>query len=537
LIHTEDPPTATSAEPSNHSHDRSADDLHAMHDASHPRGAAAGHMSGGTPGTTHSRSMAAFPPSANGSSEPFHSASSDQSSVTRSESRATVSIRWVVPKVVSLGADVACQLVVENHAGQPAHSVVVEVQLPPLTETTGQCRPQPHRDGDVLTWDLDTLEAGGTRVIDVGLRCKQRGRLAPAAAVTFSQATAAELEIVEPRIEIALDGPEQVVIDQPAVFSLAITNSGTGAVPNVAIDLTHSAGLTHGGGEELHYLIGTVGPGETRNIQFPLTGADEGSFEIACTAGTGGMQVATAHKPVAVVRPRLEVALEGPRLRYVDRKAAYHITVRNPGPAPVNNVQIVESVPEGFQFAECTTGGSYDSATRQVAWFVGRLEPQQDATVAVQLTATETGEHRLGTVVRADAGVVGNAETTTAVEGVASVVLDVTDDDDPVEVEGQTAYRIEVTNRGSRAARQVQVAAEVPDEMEVVRLEGPATGTTQGRQVVFPAIAELEPGASATYRVWVTCRSAGQARFRAYFRSEENTSPVLEEEPTRIYAD
>ncbi len=73
--------------------------------------------------------------------------------------------------------------------------------------------------------------------------------------------------------------------------------------------------------------------------------------------------------------------------------------------------------------------------------------------------------------------------------------------------------------------------------MEIVEINGPSTGTIRGRQLVFPAADVLEAGRSLSYDVRVKCRQAGEARFRAFFRSEDAPTPVLEEEATRIYAD
>ena len=66
---------------------------------------------------------------------------------------------------------------------------------------------------------------------------------------------------------------------------------------------------------------------------------------------------------------------------------------------------------------------------------------------------------------------------------------------------------------------------------------GPAEGVIKGRQVVFRAVGTLGPGGTATYELHVKCHKAGQVQFRAFFRSQDNPTPVLEEETTRIYAE
>jgi len=139
--------------------------------------------------------------------------------------------------------------------------------------------------------------------------------------------------------------------------------------------------------------------------------------------------------------------------------------------------------------------------------------------------------------VKADSGVNAVAHTTTRVEGVSSVVLEIVDRDDPIEVAGETLYEIRVTNQGTKPASGVQVAASLPKEIEALEIDGPSEGVIDGEKIVFEPLAELAAGATETYRVHVKCHGEGNVRFRAFFRTEESANPVLEEELTHIYAD
>ena len=124
---------------------------------------------------------------------------------------------------------------------------------------------------------------------------------------------------------------------------------------------------------------------------------------------------------------------------------------------------------------------------------------------------------------KADFGVIGEAETTTRVKGAPHVTIDVTEDDDPVEVDGETIYRIRLSNQGSTPARRVQFAGEVPREMEILDINGPDPGMIKGRQLVFPAGRRPWSPARAPRTTYTSSASkAGQVRFKAYFRSEDS---------------
>src|SRR5690606_2403477 len=128
-----------------------------------------------------------------------------------------------------------------------------------------------------------------------------------------------------------------------------------------------------------------------------------------------------------------------------------------------NNVRVVHSIPAGFQLIRADKGGTFEPATSEVVWYVGRLEPGQNADFALELKAISLGEfeHRVSATSEGGAG----AETTmaTTVDGTASLVVEVLDLDDPVEVGSETAYEVRVRNEGTKSASNVAIECHVPE--------------------------------------------------------------------------
>lgn len=452
------------------------------------------------------------------------------------EQRGGVTLQWMVPSAVSVDQEATCQLTVRNVSDAVARGVVVDVQLPAGVEF-GFAEPKATANGRRLAWQFGDMPPGSTQTAQITFTPREQGDVTPQAAVTFTRHVAATIQIVQPQLELNIEGPRESIVGQPTPYQFRVTNKGTGAAVGVSIDVAPDEGLEIANGSQEHYAIGTLSPGESRHVQLMVSGERPGDCTLHGQANIDKRPMDKASCSVRITQPALTVAMEGPKLRFVDRRAAYTITVQNPGPAPIDNVQLMEKVPDGFRFVEASSGGNYDRNVRQVAWFVGRLEANETATVGVQLLATEAGDHRLNAAATADCGVVGEAETTTRVKGAPHVAIDVSEDDDPVEIDGETIYRIRLSNTGSTPARRVQFAAEVPREMEILETSGPATALIKGQQLVFPPVAVLEPGQSTSYDVHVRCKKAGQVRFKAYFRSEDAPDPVLEEETTRIYSD
>lgn len=447
-----------------------------------------------------------------------------------------VSVAWTAPKEVNRGEAIPCTLQVSNTGESPAVAVEVHVKLPDGV-TLADADSTPDVDGRLVTWQIGRLEPHEVKVFQLGLLSQSQGDLAPMAAVTYTRAATTSIQVLDPQLELSIEGPSQTTLAQTEPFALVVSNPGTGRVRNVVVQARLQGKLQHAEGTELEYTIGTLGPGETRRLDLPLSGREPGTGSIAAVASGDGRLSAEADRVVHVVRPTLEIAIDGPRLRFVDRQATYTIAVQNSNPVPANNVQLFGAVPRGLQLVEADGGGSYDERMELVAWFVGRLQPNESRQVTYTVKVREPGSYQVAAAVRADPGIEEQTYVTTEVEGISAVVLNVTDVDDPIEVAGQTAYRIEVTNEGSKAARNVQVAARVPVEMQAVDTKGPTPGAIDEDRVTFAPIERLEPGQTEVYHVLVHCRQPGQVRFRAYFRSEENPKGVQQEEVTRVYQD
>lgn len=449
---------------------------------------------------------------------------------------ATVMVEWVSPKSVNRGRETEFKLVVRNTMKHTAKNVAVHVQIPAHAEL-GKCNPPPIASDDVLLWKLGQLAPDSTRTISLGITPLERGEIEPQAAVTFTRASSTKVAIVEPELSLSINSSSQAVVGQRGGCVLVVHNGGNGPAAGVVVSAKLPAALLPRTVEEAKYQLGTLPPGESREIEFPLYAHELGRHQLEFQVTCLGAEPATIAQQMEIVQPTVQVAVEGPKLRYVERQASYVIRLENPGPAPINNVQVIENVPAGFEFVEATAGGDYNSDARQVAWFVGRLEPNASTSVEVKLIPSQLGEHTVTTEVKADAGVSATAHATTRVEGVSSVVLEVVDRDDPIEVEGETLYEIRVTNQGTKPADGVQVAAALPDEMEALEIDGPSEGVIEGEKIVFEPLAELAPGATEVYRVHVKCHGEGNVRFRAFFRTADSSNPVLEEELTHIYAD
>jgi uncharacterized repeat protein (TIGR01451 family) len=437
-----------------------------------------------------------------------------------------------------LGQAIPCQLVVRNTSSAPVHQVVVRL---PLGEgmTCKLTEPVAVSEGGVLTWSLGTMQAGQTQRLEMHLVGTTRGALACQAQATFTTTVANMIYIREPMLALKLRVPDKIVAGEAVTVALTASNPGDGPTESIKLRLQLPEGLEHPRGRVVDVELGDLSPKDSRTVQVVCRAKTGGVHKCQASASADNNLSASDAGQIEVLVPRLEVAVAGPQLRYLDRQATYVVKLSNPGTTVANNVNVHEVLPAGFKFQSATSGGRFDQKTRLVSWNVGELLPGQSKEFQFAALAVAVGPQRHAVSASADGGLKTDGELMTKVEGLSALVIEVVDTDDPVEVGADTTYEIRVANDGTKAETNLEVVCSLPDKMEFKNAQCAAgcRFRVEGRDVIFEALPRLAPRADVIYRVQVRAQAAGDVRCRVRVRSDNITEPVLREENTRIYND
>jgi uncharacterized repeat protein (TIGR01451 family) len=447
-----------------------------------------------------------------------------------------VAIRVRVPATAGLGQEVEYRLCVENCSAAAAHHVLIRNPLPANTRFV-RANPEPAAREPELLWQLGTLEPGVCREIVLVLVPTGPGDLKNCARVQFEHGQCVCTKIAQPGLELRKQGPSQALVNETLTFQLTVTNTGATELTGVAVTDSLPPGLEHASRQNaLRWDVGTLAPGQSRSLEYQVVAKMTGRLCNRSVAIANGGLRQEAESCVTVGEAKLTLTKTGPERRYVNTGAAYQLTVSNPGTLPLANVVITDALPPQTTYVSSRGGGRL--VGNQVQWALGTLEPGSSRTVDVVLKAQSTGKICNRATATAERGLKAEAEACTEFVGVSALLLEVVDTDDPVEVGAETSYVILVRNQGSVPATAIRIEAEVPEQMDVVRVTGPADHTMAGRKVLFQAF-NLPPRGEARFVVYVKAKAPGDVRFRVDMWAKELFSglPVHEEESTTIYTD
>jgi uncharacterized repeat protein (TIGR01451 family) len=448
----------------------------------------------------------------------------------------SVALEKASPSEIQVGKPATFALYVRNMGQVAAQQVTITDHVPNGTQLI-EARPQPQQSSDgSLVWNLGTMQPGEETQIVLQVMPQTEGEIGSTAHLSFAAAATSRSISTRPQLAIEHSAPPKVLIGEPLMVGITVSNPGTGPATGVIIEEDVPAGLSHVAGSQLEYDVGVLRPGESKHMELSLradrAGVVQNRIQVRGDAGLSAQHVVQ----IEVVAPQLQVAVEGPKLRFLERPATYTLQIHNPGTATAREVDLIAFLPRGMRFVSTDSQGQYDTSQHAVLWSLAELQPNQAGTVKLTTMPVEPGEQKIQVEGRGALNLSAKTDKLVVVEQVAELVHTVKDLDEVIEVGSETTYEIRVANRGTKAATNVRVAAQMPAGMAATNGEGPTRAGGDATQITFAPLERLNPQEEVIYKVQAQSRAAGDQIVRVQL-SADDLPTVTREESTRVYQD
>ena len=448
---------------------------------------------------------------------------------------ASLTVDWVTPESIVVGEKGKFDLVLRNRGRVVLEQISIKNVLPDGFRLI-QASPAPTQNGRQPSWIVDQLKPDEEARITLSLIPAAVGDAQCHARVDYHVVANAKFRVVEPKLKITAKGPENVLVGNEAIFSVTIENPGSGKTTNVRMKAFLPKGFRPVAKGTV-YGLGTLNPGESRSVRILAKVLKAGNHKITFVTVADRALRDEVSRDIQAQAAELSVALAGPKFRYLARPAKYKVRIKNTGTAPAHNVSLSCRVPRVFAYLFGGRNGRYDASSKTINWFVGTLGVGKEFSTDFGLRAVSRGSFPILANVAADRGLTGQDKHVTRVEGIAAILLEVVDVDDPVEIGAETFYEILVTNQGTEFATNVAITATVPPGMQILGSKGPSAGKINGETITFAALPKLAPRADAIYRIKVRASKAGDLRIAVNAMSDSLKAPVKELESTQVYKD
>ena len=447
-----------------------------------------------------------------------------------------LTIEKKAPEEIMVGSAAAWTITVRNEGKKDAVGVQIHDVIPKGAKLISTQPVAMQMDNGELTWNVGTMPAGTMATVRMELMPIEEGTIGSVATVSTRTEASAKAVATRPMLKVETLGSNQVLLGNPTELTIVVTNPGTGITRNVVLSEKVPPELQFAGGAELMYKVGDLRPGESRTTKLPLTAVRPGLLTNVVEAiAEPNLRVGSQFK-MEVTAPSIDVQLEGPSKRFLEKEGTYKLILANNGTAPARNIELKVALPSGLKFVRANNAGSFLPQTGVIAWRLEELPAKDSAAAEFTVSPIQIGSQTMKYEAVADICTAAQGEKAVNVEGIAALLFHVTDSNDPIQVGEETTYTINVMNQGSKQAENVQVSVEIPAGLQVVSADAATTSTTKN-ELSFGVIPFLAPKAEKVFHLTVRGTQTGDQRLNVKISSSEFQKPIVKEESTRVYSE
>lgn len=434
----------------------------------------------------------------------------------------TLRVETVGPRSISINKPSIYQIRIHNSGNIEAKGINIAASFPEFIEllsarpTAGTHDHTPDDPKGRLKWRIDNLPAGQSETLAINLTPRQAQLFDLQVEWSTDPIRGfSTIEITEPKLEMKIAGPSDVLYGEKAIYTITIRNPGTGIAEDVEIMLSEELG-----GQRA--AVGDIQPSSERSFEVELIPGEAGNLQLEAFATADNLEHSVA-KEIMVRRAVLEVDAQGPPAVYAENTCTYNLVVRNTGDAIARDVIAATVLPTGATYVSGIEGAEQvDSGLR---WAIGALAPGTEREFQIKCVLHQPGDLRLEAGVRGAGDLAATNVVNTRVEALADLVLSVEDPKGPLPIEQEMVYTLRVRNRGTKAAYNIQLAMQFSEGIEPINASGVEFRIEPG-QITFRELAKIDVGQEVLIKVVANASQPGTKRFRAILNG---TDPKTEE--------
>jgi hypothetical protein len=452
---------------------------------------------------------------------------------TGQKASSTLLLEKVVPAEVMAGKSFQYVYRVGNLTDHDLQMVTVTDRVTP-NFSAADATPKPDKvDGGVATWNLGDLGPKQVKEIKVTGTAKEEGTVVTCGWASCSPILCEPIKIVKANINLVKTLPAEVVICDPIPAKIVVQNTGSSVLTGVKVTDPLPAGLSADGKTALSFEVGTLNPGQSKEITFAATASKTGRFVNTAKVTSAQGVEGEASAETVVRQPVLQLSCQAPDERFAGRGVTVCLTVANKGDTAAAGTVVTMPVPASATFTSATAGGQLSG--NNVVWNVGALAAGASKELCVTLTAATPTTLNFAASAKGTCATQVSTTCSTKVSGIPAILLEVVDLEDPIEVGSTVNYRIDVTNQGSAPGTGIKIVCELEDEQQFTSGSGSTAVTGSGQKITMAPVASLAPKAKASWQVSVKALKAKNIRFKVSMTSDQMPRPVEETESTNQY--
>ena len=187
------------------------------------------------------------------------------------------------PASIGINKVAIYKVTVTNDSDLSAEKIRIGIDIPESVElqninvTTGHHENTNGVDQDRLIWTVDQIAAKSTQTISINAIPRTAEPFEMGVEWSFApQVGTTQVQVTQPRLEMKISGPTELLFGEKAIYDVTISNPGTGQAEQVSVALPEALG-----GQRT--LIGDIPAGGERRFNVELLARTAGELLLAAT--------------------------------------------------------------------------------------------------------------------------------------------------------------------------------------------------------------------------------------------------------------
>ncbi|MDR2117083.1 MAG: DUF11 domain-containing protein [Planctomycetaceae bacterium] len=436
-----------------------------------------------------------------------------------------------------VGQEALYRIRIINRGSSSAEQIVLTVEIPTWLEiaqpeisagTTSIIPRESNKESRDFVWKVSRIEAQAEELLVLHLIPQQRKSVDLRIKYDFFKpATVAKIIVQEPILEMELQGPDEVLWGTKVGYKLLVRNSGNGDTENVKLELLQT------GSDMQSCELPVLKAGEEQVIDVEVWTGKQEHIDINILA-TGQYDItAKVNKRVSVLRPNIVMAVDSPTVQFVGSPAEFQIKVQNIGNAAARDIVLSAGIPLGAKFISCTSGGEL-TPENQIVWKIDSILVGDVFSASVVCEPKREGTCKLETSISDKSGELANCVGSFEAEAIVELKLEVENPQGPVEIGQEAVYTLNVTNRGTKTAENIEIKAAFGGGLEPYEVEGENAFMSDG-QVFFDKIPTVTSGQNVVLKIKAKADKPGNHRIRTEVICAAANVHLVNENTTYFY--
>ena len=458
----------------------------------------------------------------------------DYISQNRTASTPIITVEIGSPNEVNLEEETDVKFRLRNAGARNVQEIAFAIQLPSHAKFIS-AKPSPTSEQNgMLTYSVSDLAANREREISV--------RVIPTEKLPMDFRTRMEvidvhktvIDVRQPKLVMTVNGPKQVNIGSETTHTVSIKNVGDGLARKVRLQGNFP--------DELRFLnqkgmrsAKDLKPGENLIVTIQSLAKLPGQVKLDFTAEGERVVANNVNAPLKISQPELKVLAVGPNMNFVDRDGIYSIKVDNSGEVDVSDVAVALAIPRGMTVTTINRQAKMDEATQTLTWKFDEIKARSNETIQLRAVSTQVGEQVCRISIASNETRKSEFMLKTAINARADLSIDMANNSGPVQVGSKATFDVNIENKGSQAASDVEVTIELPPSLMAAAKDNTGILVDEAKNSITFISNQVKPGKKLSFAFTALGVAKGEHIVRSALKAGGSERRIIVEESVYVY--